>query len=201
MNYGELKSLVLFYLHRTDMDDKLDGFFELARERIGKDARIIAMQASVEIPFPTNIQPLPERFIEMIGDVRVVGSGRGFPLQYADGNNFDRLGYSSAGTSQWWTMRAGQIEIAPFAGSVDSPLQIKADYFQKPAKLTASDDVNTISENAPTLYLFAVLAFAHNAIQDFGSEQVANQNYMSELMTANESAVFGSSGSPSMFGI
>jgi hypothetical protein len=199
MDYGELQDLVLFYLHRTDMQDKMNGFFELARERIAKDARIIAMQTSVDITFDTSVQPLPEGYIEMIGDIRLNGS-RKVPLQFADNNNFDRLGSSAIGGAMWWTMRAGNIEVAPFAGSVESPSIINATYYQKPAKLTNREDTNSISDDAPTLYLFAVLAFAHNAIQDLGSEQVANQNYMGELNKANESAVFGSAGSPTMFG-
>jgi hypothetical protein len=191
MDYQELKNLVDFYLHRTDMVDKLDAFFELARERIGKDARLIRMQTEVELTVVDGSAPLPVDYLQ----VKAMSTGQ-WPIRFQDVNNFDRLKTATrGGNAPMYTIRAAQFHFAPTPGTA------RLTYYAKPAKLVDPGDTNTITDYYPTLYLYAALVYAHNAIQDLASEQVANANYQSELAKANESDAFGSAGSPSMSGI
>lgn len=199
MNYLELKNLVSFYLHRTDMADNMDAFFELARERIGKDARLIRMQTDAVLAIVEGSAPIPDDYIE----TKIMSNLAGSPMQFQDVNNFDRFARAMRGGGEltYWTIRGGLFRFAPTTGTAEAPAFNRITYYRKPAKLVDNADENVITVNNPTLYLFAVLAYAHNAIQDLASEQVANTNYLSELNRANESDMFGASGSPSMSGI
>ena len=64
MNFKEIKDLVTFYLHRTDLEALMPQFFELARERISKDARLIAMEVDLHIDFIGSPVALPVDFLE-----------------------------------------------------------------------------------------------------------------------------------------
>lgn len=198
MTYTELKVLVNFYLHRTDMADKLDAFFELARHRIGKDARLILLQSEADLSIVNGVAALPDDFVE----TKALAIPNGYPIQWQDVNNFDRFARAiTAGPLAYYTIRGGSYRFAPASGTEAEPAVARVTYYKKPAKLIGLDDTNVITENYPTLYLFAVLAYAHNAIQDLASEKIANINYQSEMDKANESDAFGSSGSPSMSGL
>lgn len=201
MTYIELKNLVAFYLHRTDMSDKLDAFFELARERIGKDARLLRLQDETTLSIVEGSVAIPDDYIE-VKAMATTSNVR--PIQFQDVNNFDRFARatrSGRGGIAYYTIRGPFFHFAPWSGTEAEPESARLTYYKKPERLVADDDVNVISEHYPTLYLFSVLAYAHNAIQDLASEKVANDNYFIELNKANESDAFGSSGSPSMSGL
>ena len=200
MNYIELQQLVQFYLHRTDMAIRMDSFFELARERIAKDVRLVRLQDEVELSIVEGVAALPADYIE----VKAMAIPAGLPIRFQDVNNFDRFNRANRGGTgglAYWTIRGGSFRFSPEGGTDADPVVARLTYFKRPAKLTADEDTNVVTEFYPTLYLFAVLAYAHNAIQDLGSEAVANSNYMTELNKLNESEMFGASGSPSMSGI
>lgn len=200
MTYIELKNLVNFYLHRTDMADKMDAFFELARERIGKDARLIRMQTEVALVIVEGSVAIPDDYIE----TKSLATTDGFPIQFQDVNNFDRFARAMRGGRggfAYYTLRGPVFYFAPPNGTESEPASARLTYYRKPAKLVADEDVNVITEHYPTLYLFSVLAYAHNAIQDVESEMIANQNYNLELNKLNDSEAFGMSGSPTMSGI
>ena len=180
------------------MADKLPAFFELARHRIGKDARLILMQTEVELQVVDGVAALPEDYIE----TKALAVPNGYPIQFQDVNNFDRFARAvTAGPLAYYTIRGGSFRFTPKNGTEAEPVAARLTHFRKPTPLVAAGDVNVITEHYPTLYLFAVLSYAHNAIQDFGSQKVADESYFVELNKANESDMFGSTGSPSMQGI
>lgn len=202
MNYGELKSLLSYYLHRTDMEDKIPGFVELARARLSKDCRFMGMQQYVEIEFTEDSSPLPVDFLEVKSITVPIARGGYRPLQFHSNDNFGRVsGAVVSGSPQFFTLRAGSLVISPFSGSVETPTIVNMNYFERPEKLIADEDTNAVLENYPELYLHASLIYAHKAVQDHESEQVTHQQYGIELQSAKESEIYGQSGSPTMLGV
>ena len=202
MNFGELSDLLLYYLHRTDMTDKIPGFVELARSRLSKDCRFMGMQEYIEVPFTEESSPLPADFLEVKSLTVPVARGGYRPLQFHTNDNFGRVSHAVvSGAPQFFTLRAGSLVISPFNGSVEVPTVVSMNYFQRPAKLVNPEDTNSILEEYPELYLHASLIYAHKAVQDHESEQVTHQQYGVELRSAKESEIYGQSGSPTMLGV
>ena len=182
MNYGEMKALVAFYLHRTDLDEYMPQFFELARERISKDARLIAMETTVHYDLIQPAQTLPADYAEM-QSVISNQNGRRAPLRYYTKQALDALTSNNGGTPIGYTIIGGEIEIRPQSGT----LSIDLNYFARPETLTNDADINTVLTNWPSLYLYSVLMYAANSIQDTETELVSKNNYLEELNSANDS--------------
>ncbi len=178
MNYGELKNLIEFYLHRTDFAPVFPQIFEQARERIGKDARLLVMEKTAEITLTDKVGALPADFIEARHVMQAATFGKQ-GLQYLDRAAFAERSRRYTGGFAAYTINGLDIECGK-----NAPITVY--YYAAPAKLVADSDTNVITERYPNLYIYAVLSYCHNAVQDYESEQIADQRYMAELMAANE---------------
>lgn len=179
MNFGEIKTLVEFYIHRVDYADKWPAIFELIRERISKDARLIVMETTVVPTVADKAFPLPDDFIEMI-NLTAQREGRVYSLDYYPKKQLDALSNQRTGAFGF-TILGNQVELQ----SGEAPLSLT--YYARPGQLVEDDDTNAVLTNWPSLYLHLGIAYAANGMQDTETENVAKGNYASELAQANDS--------------
>lgn len=179
MNYGELKSLVAFYLHRDDLVLFMDGFADLAGERIGKMAELRVMEKAVTHTGSTGSEPLPADFQSM---KQIAASGtRGLnPLQYVSKAQFDLINRATSGFASHYTIDNKLILIAPAATDWNYV------YYQTPAQMIDDNDQNAVLTKYPSLYLFSMCAYGSNSIQDIDLEQVYLDRFTAELELAND---------------
>ncbi len=182
MDFKEIKDLVTFYLHRTDLESVMPQFFELARERISKDARLIAMEVDLHIDFIGSPVALPVDFLEF-RSVRANVTGGIRALKVATKNHLDTVQDISGRSPSFYAISGGNLEIAPGQNNGDIDLT----YYARPAELVNDVDTNSVLDDWPSLYLYSVLTYANNSIQDTETEQVAQRQYQLELEAANES--------------
>ncbi len=178
MNYGELIGLVEFYLHRTDFASIWPQIFEQVRERIIKDARLLAMESKTTLTLTDKTSALPADFIEARSVMQAATWGKE-ALQYLDRQAFENRARQYSGGFSAYTIDGKTIECGK-AGDIDLY------YYARPAVLVNSGDTNTVLAEYPNLYVFAGLMYAHNAVQDYESEQIATERYLSELAAAND---------------
>ena len=112
MNYGQLKTLVEFYIHRNDLAALWDSFTEQARERIGKDARLLAMESKAVITLTDKAGALPADFAEARSVMQAATFGKE-ALQYLDRQAFENRARTfssgfSAYTIDGLTLEAGK---------------------------------------------------------------------------------------------
>lgn len=182
MDFKEIKELVTFYMHRTDLEPVMPQFFELARERISKDARLIAMETDLHLDFTGSPIAVPVDFLEF-RSVRANVTGGIRALKVATKNHLDTVQDISGRQPSFYALSGGKLEIAPGQnnGSIDLT------YYARPAELIDDSDTNSVLDDWPSLYLYAVLTYANNSVQDTETEQISQQQYELELSKANES--------------
>ncbi len=172
MNYLEIKNLVKFYAHRDDLDDILSSFFELAREKISKDCRLLVMEFS-DLPIIVDgVAPLPIDFIEA-------------RLVVLNGRELDYKTPSQMVSTKMPNVYTIQGTNLVFKNAINGAALV-LDYYAKPDNLVDDTDTNLILSNYPTLYLHSVLETLHNSIQDTENEVIAKQNYSSAFTSANK---------------
>ena len=180
MNYGELKSLVEFYIHRTDLTTFLDGFADLAAERIGKEGELRVMEKAISHTGSTGTEPIPVDFMSM-KNIAATGTRGLNPLQYVSRAQFDLIARAVSGSASHYTIDSGSIRITPVAEDWNYV------YYQKPEAMSDDTDQNAVLAKFPTLYLYGMLIYASNSIQDIDLEQVYIDRFNTELATANDS--------------
>ena len=186
MDYAAIKALVTFYMHRDDLAPYMDSFFELGRQRISNDARLLCMEITTNYVMTTPYQDLPADFIEARNVVVNVNGARR-PLRFYTKAALDALTSRSTTTPLGYTINAGQIEVRPTAGDVDLDLT----YYARPSVLVNDTDTNDVLTNFPSLYLYIVMMFASNSVHDTETEDVSATNYDTELARANDSEQSG----------
>ena len=190
MNFGELKELVEFYIHRTDLGTFLDGYADLAAERIGKESNLRVMEKAVSHTGSDGSEELPPDFMRM---KNIAASGtRGLnPLQFVSKAQFDLIARATSGSASHYTIDNALILITPIAEDWNYV------YYQKPVTMIEDTDQNAILAKYPSLYLFGMLIYASNSIQDIDLEQVYIDRFNTELGAASDSdTLSGLSDSP-----
>lgn len=178
MNYGQIKNLAKFYIHRTDLDAYWDTFFGQARELISTSARLLVMEKREIVTPIDQVYTLPIDFLEMRSVL--APSSRGMaPLQYLDRASFENYGRGTTSGYQYtiqgrdlMVRRGGDIEIS---------------YFARPPELVDDSDTNDVLTNFPNLYLFSALIYGNLALQDIETQQIASEQFKAELSLANDS--------------
>ena len=184
MNYGQIKSLFTFNTQRpgdTDIEAQIDNFFEQAREKIGKTARLSFMQKKATFTLTSELYDLPEEWIEFVS-IRASAGGRRYSLRYYDKGGLDEYtsvvdGFDAFG----YNIEARQLEVRPFKET----LQIPCTYYARPGVLASESDENDVLTNYPNLYLYAALHYCFSALQDKIQAEYWGDKYASELAEAN----------------
>ena len=174
MNYRQLQDLVTFWLKRKDV------------ERIAKDAQLLVMEAELPITFTSAFMPLPADFASF---KRVSGnrSGRRYPLDLYTKQQLDLItGASNGGSASGYAIYSNGIEIGPFSAEA----LVESTYFKRPALLELDGDTNDVLSKWPSIYLYAMLTYAANSMQNIELENVYQAQYLAEVDQANAADKF-----------
>lgn len=184
MNYGELKSAVRGYLHRTDVDAMLPTFLSLAEERIYRGEstapalRVSGMVKTVSMTTAAR----PTDFLEA-------------KLIHEDGAPKRVLNYvalslvGKCGRSYSWD----GVNIALSDGQ---SLPVSLTYYARLDPLSADGDTNWLLTNHPNVYLTSMLVEAARWARDdeLGAREAANYiSAVNALMAADKTAQYSGS--------
>jgi len=177
MNYGQLKTAVLNYMHRPDLTAEVAGFVRLAEGMIRRDLRadtyVVTLDEDDRVE--GGVYTIPSTVLE----VRSVVVG-GKPL--------DPVGPSeiAAARVEWspvqYCVHGSTIEIRGVPGD---GAEITLRYFGHPAPLEQDADELVLDE---ALYLYGALFFGYQFTQDLELAQAALDTFQDALQKLNEAA-------------
>jgi len=183
MNWGELKAAVASWTTRSDLYTDAALFprlLELAEQAIFRGTarrpglRLRMMLATTD-PFTPGA--LPFGFLQ-VERVSIVSNGQRKTLEPLSGDDFTLFELQS-GPPDWYTIRGQQLLVAP---SPTTPVRL--DYYARPGQMLVDSDTNSVIDNYPGIWLYAMLVEAGNWLRD--AEMVAQ--YMPMLDAAIEGA-------------
>lgn len=177
MNYGQLKTAVLNYMHRPDLTAEVAGFVRLAEGMIRRDLRadtyVVTLDEDDRVE--GGVYTIPSTVLE----VRSVVVG-GKPL--------DPVGPSEIAAARvaWspvqYCVHGSTIEIRGVPGD---GAEITLRYFGHPAPLEQDADELALDE---ALYLYGALFFGYQFTQDLELAQAALDTFQDALQKLNEAA-------------
>ena len=182
MNYGELKSITAFYLHRTDLDQYMNQFAEQAAERISAGAKLLIMETELSITFDENPKALPADFASF-KSVRAQVARGPIPLSVYTKQQLESLSFGSTGGNPiGYALIGNSIEIQPFVvGQV-----VNVTYFARPGTLVDDGDTNLVLSKWPDLYIQAMVMAAAQSTQDTETEQNTLSKFRTAIAAAND---------------
>lgn len=191
MNFGELKTQVANYMHRTDLTDFIVDFVELARTRINRDLRVREMLIEKQVTPTVNPFPVEDDFLEMRdlhhqrGNFRqtVALTGRAGVNKYKNNN-------IAQANPRFYSIDGLLIETAP--GGID--VEFTEIYYAQEAEFVDDADTRKTLDRFPTIWLYASLIEGHSFTQDLDLMNDAIEKYTSELGIANQRADEAESG-------
>lgn len=154
-NYGELKTAVQNWLHRSDSAtaSRAPEWIELALTKINLELRIRAMEATSDITIDSQTESLPTRFL----GVRrfYISADPNRTLEYLAPDAFWRLYLSTqTNTPKAFTIEGENLVFGP---TPDSTYAGKLLYWQGFASFSDDSDTNWLLSNAPGLLLYGAL--------------------------------------------
>lgn len=169
MNWGQIKAAVAAYTHRTDLDALMPTFLALAEQRIyygemnTPKVRCAAMRQFATLANGTR----PAGFLEAI---KVAESGSpDKPLEYRP---IERMPQEC---------RAYTWDGSTLVLSQDKGFPVDLTYYTKLATPISDGDSNWIMDNAPAIYIAAILVEAHRWAADDASAAREASNYASSV--------------------
>jgi hypothetical protein len=187
MNWQQLQSLVTYWIKRPDIEAYYPQIQELAAERIGKDGRLLAMEVELPITFTSAFMDLPTDFASF-KRVSANQAGRKYPLDVYTKQQLDLLtGGAAGGSPSGYAVYSDGIEIGPYSEEAT----IESTYYARPAFLVNSTDTNKVLTKWPSVYLYAMLTYAAQSLQDVQLENLYAEQYLTEIDQANQSDTFG----------
>lgn len=170
MDYGDLKSLIASYLHRTDLTTLMPTFVEHGRIRMCQDLRVPEMETSGTVTLTAGVGALSSDVVQ----IRHV-QGPTMRLEWADLDQILRLTSESAYTVTGIDIRA------PGCGTVE------VYYWGRPQTLVGAADsaTRTVLSLYPNVWLYAALVEAYVYIQDAANEAAMQSRLDEEVRRAN----------------
>lgn len=182
MNYGELQQLVIDYMHRADLTDKVPGFVELAHSRIMRDLRVPSMIKDETLTMDSNPKALPEGFLAM-RELSAGISNRRYALKSVSPAHLSRaVGFVGSNPSLYSIMGL-TVEVQP-----ETEEDLRIIYFGSLPFFADDDATNAILTNSPYLYLYGALIEANSYIQDGEQRVKAIEFYQTEVGEVNADA-------------
>lgn len=190
MNFGELKTLVADYGHRTDQQtvNKIPGFIDLATKRIGRDL-MGQVNTIILDPFQpaSGMAPLPDDYRNMKEISWLQATRR---VQLKSGSVDTLANYTAtADAALFYKVQGLSIEIKPF-----SARDYRLIYYAQPAALVNDEDTNLVLDAYPYLYLYASLVELWFYVQNGGAQQSSLETYTSEITETNRQSANAAAG-------
>lgn len=154
-NYSDLKTSVASWLHRDSLTAYIPDFIRLGEDRIYRELRIRAMEASLNSTIASGVIAVPADYIEM-----KYAYVNGSPVQYLQRKDPQWIyenypARSAEGQPKYFAEEAGNFIFGPYP---DSTYTIRGVYYKRLTALSDSNTTNWFMTNAPGILLFAALS-------------------------------------------
>lgn len=187
MNYGELKTLLTSYLHRTDLADQVPTFIAMAQARINRDVMIqdFTSLATVSITSGDRFVALPDDCKSLINVQITTSSGRKalLPLSSVQMDTLYKDVYSGQPCN--YAVYGKQIELQP-TPETDYTLEVLYNY--RPTLFSADADTNDLLDRCPNIYVYAAMVEAEPFRHGEERSQMWESYYQAEVDKLNEEA-------------
>jgi hypothetical protein len=162
--YSELQTAVANWLDRDDLTDRIPEFIALAEARMNRVLRLRLMESKYTAATVASQRnyALPAQYIQMRNFQ--INTSPITPLQYVTPEIYDRLyGSTSAGTPQFYTIIAGELQLGPIPGSI---MTMEMLFYKKISALTTLNPTEAMLTDNPDIYLYGALMEAEPFIMN-----------------------------------
>ena len=162
--YAQLKTAISNWLDRTDLDDRIPEFIELAEARHRRDFKIRRMETRVTANTiaDTEYYSLPDNFIAM-RNIQLNTDPK-TALEYMTPEQMDRVrGGSSTGKPKAYSIIGNNFQLRPIP---DGVYQIEMLYYKYFTALSDSNTTNDMLTYHPDAYLYGALVEAEPYLQN-----------------------------------
>ncbi len=187
MNYGELKTLIEGYLHRTDQTANLATFITLAQARVNRDLRVPEMEsrATLTLASGDRFVTLPSDYRKMLNVQVAISGGRQLVLPMSLAQMDVEHSILGSGTPRNYSVLGDQLELQPAPGE---SLEIEIVYQYRLAAFSADADTNDILTDSPNIYVYAAMMEASPFVQADERMPMWHEMYKEERDRLNEEA-------------
>lgn len=187
MNYGDLKTLIRNYLHRTDLDTFLPTFVEMAQARINRDVDVPEFEtlATVEMVSGDRFISLPSDCKRLINVQISVASGRKILTPLSSAQMDAMYADIPQGEPSNYAIYGNQIEVQPTPGDAYT---MEIIYQYRPALFSNDSDTNALMDRCPNIYVYAAMLEAEPFRHGEERSEMWKQYYDAEVATLNEEA-------------
>ena len=162
--YSELKTAIANWLDRTDLDDRIPEFIQLAEARHRRDFKIRRMETRVTANTiaDTEYYSLPDNFVAM-RNIQLNTDPK-TALEYMTPEQMDRVrGGSSTGKPKAYSIIGNNFQLRPIP---DGVYQIEMLYYKYFTALSDSNTTNDMLTYHPDAYLYGALVEAEPYLQN-----------------------------------
>jgi hypothetical protein len=163
-NYTDLKVSMANWLARDDLTSYLDDFIDLAEERLSRDLRLRATEATMNVTLVSGLAAIPADYVQM-KHVHIAGD----PVQPLEVKEstwiLDQFPTRSADSKpRYLAEDGGNFIFGPFPSA--GPWVLGGQYWKKPAALTTAAPTNEWTDNVPDVLLWACLCESAPFLKD-----------------------------------
>jgi hypothetical protein len=190
-DYEELKTEIVEWSHRDDLDLKIDTFIDLAESEMFANT-IEPLQLRDEetlVAFATNTT---DRFVALptgyqsMRKVRIqISGGESYELEYRTPSQLNIL--SSVGMPRFFTI-TDQVEMERISDQIYAG---EFQYYQDFTALSTSNTTNAILTNYPTIYLFGALWALKKLTEEPQASATYYQDFINAIRGANNKSKIG----------
>ena len=185
--YSELKTAIANWLDRSDLDDRIPEFIQLAEARHRRDFKIRRMETRVTANTiaDTEYYSLPDNFVAM-RNIQLNTDPK-TSLEYLTPEQMDRVrAGSNTGKPKAYSIIGNNFQLRPIP---DAVYQIEMLYYKYFTALSDSNTTNDMLTYHPDLYLYGALVEAEPYLQNDKRIQTWAGFYdraKQDLITTNE---------------
>lgn len=187
MNYGELKTLLTGYLHRSDLETLIPNFIVLAQARLKIDLKHITMNdtATISVTAGSSSITLPTGFLNF-SRIRATYGGSTYSLDQQTLEQNANILQGSSGVPKFYAiinMTQGEVAPAPAADTTLSCI-----YRKGVATFTADSDTDAILTDYPNAYVYAAMIEATPYIRLDKRQPLWTDMYRSFVASLNDAS-------------
>ena len=185
--YSELKTAIANWLDRSDLDDRIPEFIQLAEARHRRDFKIRRMETRVTANTiaDTEYYSLPDNFVAM-RNIQLNTDPK-TSLEYLTPEQMDRVrAGSNTGKPKAYSIIGNNFQLRPIP---DAVYEIEMLYYKYFTALSDSNTTNDMLTYHPDLYLYGALVEAEPYLQNDKRIQTWAGFYdraKQDLITTNE---------------
>jgi hypothetical protein len=153
--YPTLKDEINNFLARSDLTADADTFIDLAEERLGRELRIRATEATMNVTLASGVAAIPSDYVQM-KHVHIAGD----PVQPLEVKEstwiFDQFPIRSNDSKPRYVAEDGSnFVFGPYPGG--GTYVLGGAYWKKPAALTTAAPTNEWTDNVPDVLFLACM--------------------------------------------